>query len=79
MKYQRPALFPMDKLSLVAGACVSGENATKTSGCLTGVSVTGSACTEGVHPEHGCRSGTLPANECASGYGDSEQEVSRGT
>lgn len=72
MKYQPPQLFPLDKLSLACGACVSGEQAGQYSGCLTGVSVSGSACSEGVHPERGCASGTMPENKCASGAGDCE-------
>ena len=72
MKYQRPALHPMDESFPAYGACVSGEHATGISSCLSGVSAAKAACKQGVHPELSCASGTLPGNDCTSGSGNSE-------
>jgi len=72
MKYHEPKLHFMNKSSIAYAVCVSGNQATIPSSCLTGVSASQSACSEGVHPGHNCSSGTLPGNECVSGAGDSE-------
>jgi hypothetical protein len=72
MKYQRPELHPMDESFPAYGACVSGDQASQSISCLSGVSATQSACNQGVHPEFSCTSGTLPGNDCASGSADSE-------
>ena len=72
MKYQKPKLHPMDKSFSAYAACVSGDQAARPSSCLTGVSAAKSACSQGVHPEFNCTSGTLPGKDCVSGAGDSE-------
>lgn len=72
MKYQRPKLYPIDKAFPAYAACVSGNEATRTTSCLTGVSAENSACVQGVHPEFSCVSGTLPGTDCISGSANSE-------
>ncbi len=72
MKYQAPSLYPVDQAFPAYCACVSGEQAERPSSCLTGVSAAHSDCTQGVHPEYSCISGTLPGGDCVSGSGDSK-------
>jgi len=72
MKYQEPKIHPMNESFSAYAGCFSGNLATTPSSCLTGVSATKTACSQGVHPGRGCTSGTLPGDDCASGAGDSE-------
>jgi hypothetical protein len=72
MKYQRPALRPLNEAFSAYCVCASGAQATRPLTCLTGISAAGATCGQGVHPGFSCSSGTLPGNKCASGSGDSE-------
>lgn len=63
---------PLNEAFPVFAACVSGDQAQRPITCLTGVSALDSACTNGVHPEFGCKTGTLPGTDCISGVGHGE-------
>jgi hypothetical protein len=72
MKYQRPKLHPIDGFTPAFNACASGDMPKLSPSCLTGVNASRSACSQGIHPDYGCKAGTLPTEFCKTGSGDSE-------